>query len=193
MLAGVSLFSLPFVTLLPVYAGDIFAGDASTFGLLNSSVGAGAVSGALFLAALRPGTNIKKVLFRCTLLFAVGLMAFSYMRSFPIALIFITLAGFGMMAQTTLSNTLIQTTVAHSMRGRVISYYAMAFFGMQPIGGLIVGSAAHVIGAPLTLLLQGIATLAIAIIFFPFLRKDILLRKHRIKMNQVEEGVIENT
>ena len=69
----------------------------------------------------------------------------------------------------------------------------MAFFGMQPIGGLIVGSAAHVIGAPLTLLLQGIATLAIAIIFFPFLRKDILLRKHRIKMNQVEEGVIENT
>ena len=193
MLAGVSLLSLPFVTLLPVYAGDIFNGDASTFGLLNSFVGAGAVSGALFLAALKPGTNLKKVLFYCTLLFGVGLIAFAYMQSFPVALIFITIAGFGMMTQTTLSNTLIQTTVAATMRGRVISYYAMAFFGMQPIGGLIVGSAAHVIGAPLTILLQGLATLLIAIMFFPFLRRDVLLRKHRMKMNQVEERVIENT
>lgn len=193
MLAGVSLFSLPFVTLLPVYAGGIFGGGASTFGILNSFVGVGAVSGALFLAALKPGTNLKIVLFRGTLLFAVGLIAFSYMRSFPLALLFITLAGFGMMAQTTLSNTLIQTSVAPSMRGRVISYYAMAFFGMQPIGGLLVGSAADAIGAPLTVLLEGIATLAIAIVFFPFLRKDILLRRHRMKIKQLQQRVIEST
>ena len=98
-----------------------------------------------------------------------------------------------MMAQTTISNTIIQTTVAPAMRGRVISYYAMAFFGMQPIGGLIVGSAAQAIGAPLTMLLQGVATLLIGILFFPFLRKDILSRKQRMKLNQVEEQVIENT
>ena len=193
MLAGVSLFSLPFVTLLPVYAGEIFGGDASTFGLLNSFVGVGAVSGALFLAVLKPGTNLKKVLFRCTLLFAIGLLVFSYMTSFPIALVFIALAGFGMMAQTTLSNTLIQTSVAPSMRGRVISYYAMAFFGMQPIGGLLVGSAADAIGAPLTILLEGMATLAIALVFFPFLRKDILFRRQRMKIKQLQEQVIENT
>ena len=106
---------------------------------------------------------------------------------------FIALAGFGMMAQTTLSNTLIQTTVAPSMRGRVISYYAMAFFGMQPIGALLVGGAAHAVGAPLTVLLQGIATLLIAIAFFPFLRKDIFFRKQRMKLKQLEEQVIENT
>jgi MFS family permease len=193
MLAGISLLALPFVTLLPVYAREIFHGDASTFGLLNSFVGMGAVSGALFLASLKPGADLKKVLFRCTLLFAFGLIAFSYMRSFPLALLFITIAGFGMMAQTTLSNTLIQTIVAPSMRGRVISYYAMAFFGMQPIGGLLVGGAAHVIGAPLTLLLQGIATLMIGVLFFPFLRKEILLRRRRMKLNEVEEQVIENT
>lgn len=193
MLAGVSLVSLPFITLLPVYAREIFHGDASTFGWLNSFVGVGAVSGALFLASLKAGTNLKKVLFRSTLLFAVGLLAFAYMKSFPIALIFITVAGFGMMAQTTLSNTLIQTTVAPAMRGRVISYYAMAFFGMQPVGGLLVGSAAHIIGAPLTIFLQGIATLLIAILFFPFLRRDILMRKQRMKIQQVEEQVIENT
>lgn len=193
MLAGVSLVSLPFITLLPVYARQMFEGDASTFGLLNSFVGVGAVSGALFLAALKPGTNLKKVLFRCTLLFALGLLSFAYMRSFPLALLFISIAGFGMMAQTTLSNTLIQTTVAPAMRGRVISYYAMAFFGMQPIGGLLVGVAADIFGAPLTVLLQGIATLVIAIAFFPFLRKEILMPKQRIKMNQSEEQVIENT
>lgn len=193
MLAGVSLLSLPFITLLPVYARDIFEGGASTFGLLNSFVGLGAVSGALFLAALRPGADLKKVLFRCTLLFALGLLVFAYMKSLPAALIFIALAGFGMMAQTTLSNTLIQTTVAPTMRGRVISYYAMAFFGMQPIGGLLVGSAADAVGAPLTVLLQGIATLIIGVAFFPFLRKDILQRKQRMKLRQVEEQVIENT
>jgi len=193
MLAGVCLLSLPFITLLPVYAREIFRGDASTFGWLNTLVGLGAVSGALFLASMKAGTNLKKILFRSTLVFAVGLMGFSYMNSFSIAAIFITLAGFGMMAQTTLSNTLIQTTVAPSMRGRVISYYAMAFFGMQPVGGLVVGSAAYAIGAPLTVLLQGIATLLIAVVFFPFLRKDIWMRKQRMKLNQVEEQVIENT
>lgn len=193
MLAGVCLLSLPFITLLPVYAKEIFMGDASTFGWLNSIVGLGAVSGALFLASIKAGANLKKILFLSTLIFAAGLLGFSYMKSFPIAAIFITLAGFGMMAQTTLSNTLIQTTVAPSMRGRVISYYAMAFFGMQPVGGLVVGSAAHAIGAPLTVFLQGIATLLIAIVFFPFLRKDLWKRKQRMKLNQVEEQVIENT
>ena len=193
MLAGVSLLSLPYITLLPVYAREIFHGDASTFGWLNSFVGVGAVSGALFLASLKPGVDLKKVLFRSTLLFGFGLLAFAYITSFPIALIFITIAGFGMMAQTTISNTLIQTTVSPSMRGRVISYYAMAFFGMQPLGALIVGSAAEVIGAPLTILLQGVATLMIGVAFFPFLRKDVLLKKQGMKLNQIEEQVIENT
>lgn len=193
LLAGVSLLSLPFITLLPVYAREIFGGNASTFGWLNSFVGVGAVTGALFLASIKAGTNLKKILFRSTLLFSFGLLAFSYMQSFPVALLLITIAGFGMMAQTTLSNTIIQTTVAPAMRGRVISYYAMAFFGMQPLGGLIVGSAADVIGAQLTVFLQGIATLLIGIVFFPFLRRDVLLRKQRMKMKQLEEQVIENT
>lgn len=193
MLAGVSLISLPFVTLLPIYAKEIFAGSASTFGLLNSFVGVGAVSGALFLASLKPGTNLKKVLFRATLLFAVGLLAFSYMKFLPVALLFIAIAGFGMMAQTTISNTLIQTTVAPAMRGRVISYYAMSFFGMQPVGGLLVGGAAYAIGAPLTMLIEGMATLMIGIVFFPFLRKDILFRRQRMKLKQMQQQVIENT
>lgn len=193
MLACVSLLSLPFVTLLPVYARDIFIGSASTFGMLNSFVGLGAVSCALFLASMPPGTNLKKVLFRCTILFGVGLMSFAYITSFPIALACIALAGFGMMAQTTVSNTIIQTTVAPAMRGRVISYYAMAFFGTQPIGGLLVGAASDQVGAPMVIFLQGAATFILAFLFFPFLRRDILFRKQRMKLKQLEEQAVEST
>lgn len=194
MLACVSLLSLPFVALLPIYARDIFIGSASTFGMLNSFVGVGAVTCALFLASMPPGTNLRKILFRCTILFAIGLMSFAYMTSLPVALACIGVAGFGMMAQTTISNTLIQTTVAPAMRGRVISYYAMAFFGMQPLGGLLVGTASHYIGAPMTVFLQGVATLTIAFAFFPFLRRDILLlRKQRMKLKQLEEQATEST
>jgi MFS family permease len=192
MLASVSLLSLPYVTLLPIYAREIFTGTASTFGLLNSFVGMGAVAGALFLASMKPGTNLKKVLFRCTLMFGIGLMSFSYITSLPLALLCITIAGFGMMAQTTISNTLIQTTVAPTMRGRVISFYAMAFFGMQPIGGLLIGGIANLIGAPLTILIEGIVTLIIAFVFFPFLRRDILMKKQRMKLKQIEQQVVES-
>lgn len=193
MLALISLLALPYITLLPVYAKEIFLGDASTFGLLNSFVGLGAVCGALLLASLKPGTNLKKVLFRCTLAFGTGMIAFSYTTSSTLALSFITIAGFGMMSQTTISNTLIQTTVAPAMRGRVISYYAMAFFGMQPIGALLVGAVAHYAGVQLTLLIQGIITILIAIIFMPFLRPDLLQRKQKMKMDQLKEQSVEST
>lgn len=193
MLACVSLLSLPYITLLPVYAQEIFQGSADTFGYLNSFVGLGAVSGAIFLASLKSGTNLKKVLFFNTLVFGLGLICFSHLTSFPIALILIAITGFGMMSQTTLSNTLIQTAVTPAMRGRVLSYYAMAFFGMQPIGSVLIGTVSHYAGAPNTVLLQGIATLLIALIFFPFLRRDILLRRHRMKIKQLEERSIETT
>jgi MFS family permease len=193
MLALISLCSLPYVTLLPVYAREIFSGSASTFGYLNSFIGIGALSGALFLASLKPGSNLKQILFVNTLLFGTGLIIFSHTNNLIAAMPFMILAGFGMMSQTTTSNTLIQTTVAPAMRGRVISYYAMAFFGMQPIGGLLVGMLSTRIGAPNTLLIQGILTLIIALIFFPFLRKRSLKESDKMKMDQLEERTIETT
>jgi len=57
MLGLVSLFVLPFTTLIPVYAKDIFHGTASTFGIIDSAIGLGAFSGAIFLASLKPGTD----------------------------------------------------------------------------------------------------------------------------------------
>ncbi len=193
MLACVSFFSLPYITLLPVFADDIFQGQASTFGYLNSFIGLGALTGALFLASLRAGANLKKVLLISTVLFGTGLILFSQVENLPIAFAILSVTGFGMMSQTTISNTLIQTTVAPVMRGRVISYYAMAFFGMQPLGGLLVGALSHYIGAQRTLLAEGIYTLLIALIFLPFLRRKEFTVKQKLKLDQLEERTIETT
>jgi MFS family permease len=193
MLACISLVALPYITLLPIYAKEIFNGEASVFGYLNSFIGLGAVSGAFYLASLKAGSNLKKVLFFNTLVFGLGLIVFSHLSNLPIALFVIAVTGFGMMSQTTISNTLIQTTVTPAMRGRVLSYYAMAFFGMQPIGGLLIGTLSHYVGAPNTILIEGLATLLIALIFFPFLRRDLLKRRHRMKLEQLEERSIETT
>ena len=190
LLGCISLISLPFITLLPVYAKVIFKGHASTFGYLNSFIGLGAIGGAIFLASLREGIDLKKILFGTLLIFGTGLILFSHMSSLPLALLFATMSGFGMMAQTTVSNTIIQTSSSPEMRGRVISYFAMAFFGMQPIGGLLVGTISTYIGAPNTILGQGIATILIAIIFMPFLRKDILRRKDKITLVELEDPTV---
>jgi len=176
---------LPFSTLIPYYAKDVFKGTASTFGIIDSFIGLGAFSGAIFLASQKAGADLKKILFINTIVFGVGLVLFSHETHYGLALAFVTLAGFGMMSQITVSNTLIQTTVAPDMRGRVISYYAMAFFGMQPLGGLLVGYVSKAIGAADTLFAEGIAAFLIAMLHWRYLHKEKL--KQREEIHQVEE------
>ena len=166
MLALISLLVLPFSTLIPVYAKDIFKGTASTFGVIDSVIGLGAFCGAIFLASLKPGRNLRKILAINTIIFGIGLVLFSHSTYYPIALVFAAVSGFGMMSQITISNTLIQTTVDPAMRGRVISFYAMAFFGMQPLGGLLIGTLSEWIGTPDTVMAQGIITLIIGFSLF---------------------------
>jgi len=171
MLGLISLFVLPYSTLIPYYARDVFKGTASTFGIIDSCIGLGALCGAIFLASLKPGSNLKKVLAINTLIFGTGLVLFSHEGNYPLALIFATVSGFGMMSQITISNTIIQTTVDMNMRGRVISFYAMAFFGMQPIGGLLIGAISKWAGTMNTLLGEGIMALLIGLLHLRFLRK----------------------
>jgi MFS family permease len=171
MLALISLFVLPFSTLLPVYAKDIFHGTASTFGIIDSFIGLGAFSGAIFLASLKPGKNLRKILAINTFVFGTGLVLFSHATIYPLALTFVTIGAFGMMSQITISNTLIQTTVDPSMRGRVISFYAMAFFGMQPVGGLVIGAISQHAGVENTVLGEGIMAILIGLLHVRYLKK----------------------
>jgi MFS family permease len=172
MLAFISLFVLPFTTLIPVYAKDIFHGSASTFGIIDSVIGLGAFGGAIFLASLKPEANLRRILAINTIVFGVGLVTFSYMHFYFAALVCAIVAGFGMMSQITISNTLIQTTVDSNMRGRMISFYAMAFFGMQPLGGLIVGSVSQWIGVQNMVLAEGCIALFIGMLHFRFLQRN---------------------
>lgn len=171
MLAMMSLFVLPYTSLIPVYARDIFHGTASTFGVIDSFIGLGAFSGAIFLASLKAGTNLNKVLAINTFVFGVGLISFSHAPFYPLALFCATFGAFGMMSQVTISNTIIQTTVDPSMRGRVISLYAMAFFGMQPLGGLLIGFISEHIGVKNTVLGEGIVALLIGCGHLYFLKQ----------------------
>ena len=161
MLGLISLFVLPYSTLIPVYAKDIFHGTASTFGVIDSAIGLGAFCGAIFLASLKPGHNLTKILTINTFIFGAGLVLFAFEKTYWLALLFITISAFGMMAQVTITNTIIQTNVSAEMRGRVISLYAMAFFGMQPLGGLLVGTLSQWIGAQATMFTQGIIAILI--------------------------------
>jgi MFS family permease len=82
----------------------------------------------------------------------------------------------GMMQGMAASNTVIQTIVTEDKRGRVMSYYTMAFMGMAPFGSLLAGSMATAVGAPLTVMVNGAVVLLGAAWFatrLPALRRQI--------------------
>ena len=95
-----------------------------------------------------------------------------------------------MMSQITISNTLLQTTADVKMRGRVISFYAMAFFGMQPLGGLIIGYVSKIIGTKNTMLGEGVIALIIGLVHFMFLRRARLKTKRTLI---IEPSAVDST
>lgn len=170
LLALMSFFLLPYDTLLPVFAKVIFHGNAATFGYINSFIGLGAVLGSVFLASRKPGTDLKFILLVNAIMLGICLLCFSRITYFPVAMFFAVFSGYCTMSVTTICITIVQVETAPGMRGRVISYVAMSYFGMLPLGSLLTGFISQQIGAPDTLLCQGIIALIIAVIFFKFLR-----------------------
>lgn len=191
LLTFTSLLVFPYNTLLPVYAQKIYHGDAATFGYINSFIGLGAISGSIFLASLKPGTDLKNVLLGTTIVFGISLLFFSYITYFPLAMFFAVLSGFGIMSQNTIIITIIQVHSDKNMRGRVMSYVALAYFGMLPLGSLLVGSASKLAGAPNTILCEGILALIIAAVFSKYLVKDKLDKKNAEQLEEEEELILE--
>lgn len=175
-----SLLVLPYNTLLPVFAKVIFKGDAATYGYINSFIGVGAVVNSIFLASLKPGTNLKIILLVNTVILGVSLMIFSQLSYFPLAMLFAALSGYAMMSLTTICLTVIQVDSDPQMRGRVMSYIAMAYFGMLPLGSLIIGAVSQKIGSPAAIFCQGITAITIAALFYKYLRNDV--QKNEIQL-----------
>jgi MFS family permease len=169
MLTIMSLFVLPYNTLLPVFAKMIFHGNAATFGYINSFIGLGALTGAFFLASLKSGTDLKRILFINSIVLGIALIIFSQLSNFRFAMVFAVLCGFGTMSQTAICNTILQTESDARMRGRVISYLAMAAFGMLSMGSLLIGFISHQVGAPITMLCEGLAALLVVGCFSNYL------------------------
>jgi MFS family permease len=187
MVSVVSLMVLPYETLMPVFAKVVFKGDASTFGYIRSFIGIGAIVGTVFLASLKSGADLKFVLLTNTIILGIGLIFFSLVTNFPVAMVFAIIFGFGAMAQTTVCLTIIQVQTEAKMRGRVMSFLLMAMTGMLPLGGLIVGAISQHIGAPYTLIGQGFLALIIAAGFAKFLGRDKLSKN---KLKSFEEAEI---
>ena len=163
LVALVSLVGMPYVVLMPIFAKEILRGGPSTLGFLMAGSGIGALTGALFIASRRDFSGTGRLIPIAAAIFGTGLIAFSFSRVFIYSFMLL-LSGFGLMVQMALSNTRLQTTVDDDKRGRVMSFYTMAFMGMAPFGSLLAGGLAHRIGAPNTLLLGGLACVAGALL-----------------------------
>ncbi len=158
MLLGVSsLLVIPYTTLLPVIAREMFDGDATTFSWFESAAGLGAMAGAIYMAKTRMGTNLRFRVMKAAGLMALGILALSFASWLPLALVSTLLAAMGMMVQNSSINTYLQTHAMPVYRARAISYYIMAFQGIFPIGSLLVGALASAWGIHYTLLFQGVA------------------------------------
>jgi MFS family permease len=177
LLALVSLVGMPYTILMPVFANEILKGGPNTLGLLMAASGGGALLGALLLAARKSVLGLGKYIPLSAALFGAGLVAFSYSRVLWLSLLLMVATGLGFMVQMAVSNTVLQTIVEEDKRGRVMSFYTMAFMGTAPFGSLLAGTVADRIGAPHTLILSGVGCILGAIWFataLPALRRDVL-------------------
>ena len=176
LLALVSLVGMPYTVLMPIFAGDILHGGPHTLGFLMGATGVGALVGAIVLAARKSVLGLGRLIVIAAYCFGGGLIAFSTSRVFPLSMVLLFITGYGMMTQMASTNTILQTIVSDQHRGRVMSYYAMAFVGMAPFGSILAGAMANNIGAPNTLLIGGICCCVGATLFafrLPELRKAV--------------------
>jgi len=160
LLALISLVGMPFSVLMPIVAGGVLGGGAHTYGFLMGASGCGALTAAAVLAARKSVRGLTRLVPASAAVFGVGLIGLGASHELWLSMGMIYLAGAGMMHQMAATNTILQTLVSEDKRGRLMSYYTMAFVGMAPWGSLLAGTIAAHIGAPRALLLMGCGCLA---------------------------------
>ena len=192
LFAVVSLMGMPFVVLMPIFAKTVLRGGPHTLGFLMGAMGLGALVSALSLAARKSVVGLVKMIPVAAAVFGLGLIGFGLSRVFWLSMIMVLVAGMGMMQGTAASNTVIQTIVSEDKRGRVMSYYTMAFMGMAPFGSLLAGTMAHAVGAPWTVIANGSLVLVGAAWFatrLPSVRRAIRPIYREMGILPVEEGI----
>ncbi len=165
LLALMSFVGAPYATFMPLFASEVLHGGSYAYGFLTGAAGIGALVGALYLASRRTVVGLGRVIVIAGSVFGLGLIGFALSQQIWLSLILMLMTGFGMMVQMASSNTILQTIADEDKLGRVMSFYAMAFLGMTPLGSLAEGALAQVIGVANTVLVGGILCLAGAVLF----------------------------
>ena len=175
LFALISLMGMPYMVLMPVFAGRVLHGGPHTLGFLMGAAGGGALVSAFSLVLRRSVRGLTKMIPIAALVFGGGLVLFGFSRWVWLSLFLMLFIGFGMLQGMTASNTIIQTLVPEDKRGRVMSYYTAAFMGMAPFGSLLAGALAHWIGAPRTVMFTGSCCIAGGLWFWsrlPAIRRE---------------------
>ncbi|MBU6400765.1 MAG: MFS transporter [Verrucomicrobia bacterium] len=151
----ISFIGFAYTVLTPVFARDVFRGDARTLGWLMSASGVGALSAALYLGTRTSVRGLGNVITLGGGLMGIGLIGFAVSRWLAVSLVCLALVGMGGVLLMASSNTLVQTLVEDDKRGRVMSIFTMAFTGTAPLGNLAAGTVAGKVGAAGTLAISG--------------------------------------
>ncbi len=165
LLGIISIAGMPYTILMPIFAKDIFNGSSYTLGFLMASSGVGALIGGIYLAARKTVLGLGKILAAAAAIFGTGLIFFGISKILWLSLAMMVFTGFGMLINIAAVNTILQTITEDDKRGRVMSFYTMAFIGLTPIGNLLAGILAESIGAPNTVIISGAVCILGAIIF----------------------------
>ena len=155
LFALLSLMGMPFMVLMPIFASQVLHGGAHTLGYLMGASGVGALISAISLALRKSVRGLTTMIQIAAIMFGSGLILFGFSRYLLLSLLLMIVVGFGMMQGLAASNTVIQTLVPEDKRGRVMSYYTMAFVGMAPFGSLLAGALAHRFGASHAVMITG--------------------------------------
>lgn len=170
ILAVTNITASCYAVLLPVFAKDVFGGDASTLGWLWGAAGCGAFAATVFLAMRKSLPGLVRVLLVGAVLSAFALMAFAYNRSLALALCAMAVLGFGISVSNVAINMLLQSLAPEALRGRIVAFFASTRFGFDAIGGLLAGFLAAAIGVSATLLFEG-GVLLLLMVGFWFTRQ----------------------
>ena len=162
--AILSVFGFPYISMMPVYARDVLHRGAGGYGILTSSIGIGAVIGALAIALYSARIRARgRLMLIGGTAFGILLMLFAASRSLGLSVALLALAGCAMIVNNSLTNTLLQTAAPDHLRGRIMGFYSFVFVGMAPFGAFLFGVVAEHTGVPVTLAGGG-AIVALAVI-----------------------------
>jgi MFS family permease len=158
-----TLFALGIAALIPAWSVQVLGGDAATNGFLMAARGIGSLISALLIAALGHFRFRGKLWTINSLLLPITMLLFALLQWMIPSLLIMAGMGFAFMMIVNLSNAMVQTRIADEMRGRVMGVYTFFFFGAMPIGALISGWSADIIGEPLTVFISAVILLLFAL------------------------------